>query len=146
VGGEWTLFGQLHRAVHYVLIVVCSICVRTSAGYRVLDKFEELALSCGHLDGVDFNCDSELGGISVIDNTCWLRFSSCSRLWMHFHPCFCCPRHASCLQKMAQHHLRDTMVAAPKCKACAKSVYPIEKIEYNGQIFHQECFKCLKCK
>jgi hypothetical protein len=35
---------------------------------------------------------------------------------------------------------------APKCKACGKSVFPMEKIEYDNQIFHEACFKCQKCK
>lgn len=33
-----------------------------------------------------------------------------------------------------------------KCHACGKSVYPMEKLEYDGQSFHKACLKCESCK
>jgi len=37
-------------------------------------------------------------------------------------------------------------ISAPKCVTCKESVYPQEKIEYDGQIFHTLCFKCTECR
>jgi hypothetical protein len=33
-----------------------------------------------------------------------------------------------------------------KCQVCGKSVYPMEKLEYDGQSFHKACLKCETCK
>ncbi|CAI5488240.1 unnamed protein product [Closterium sp. Naga37s-1] len=33
-----------------------------------------------------------------------------------------------------------------KCKACAKTVYPMEQLTANGIIFHRACFRCAHCK
>lgn len=35
---------------------------------------------------------------------------------------------------------------APKCKYCSESVYPNEKIDYDGVSYHTSCFKCQNCK
>lgn len=32
------------------------------------------------------------------------------------------------------------------CQVCSKSVYPMEKLEVEGLIFHKFCFKCETCK
>lgn len=36
--------------------------------------------------------------------------------------------------------------AAPKCKRCNLSVYPMERVDYDAGTYHQLCFKCLNCK
>jgi cysteine/glycine-rich protein len=33
-----------------------------------------------------------------------------------------------------------------KCKICDKTAYPNESLEYDKQLFHKTCFKCLNCK
>jgi len=33
-----------------------------------------------------------------------------------------------------------------KCKQCAGTVYASERIDYDGNTWHQDCFKCLDCK
>jgi len=35
---------------------------------------------------------------------------------------------------------------ASKCQVCAKSVYPMEKLEVDGLVFHKLCLKCETCK
>jgi cysteine/glycine-rich protein len=32
-----------------------------------------------------------------------------------------------------------------KCKRCDKNVYRVDKMEYEGDVFHKACFKCLTC-
>jgi len=32
------------------------------------------------------------------------------------------------------------------CKVCGKVAYPQESLEYDKQLFHKTCFKCLNCK
>jgi len=34
----------------------------------------------------------------------------------------------------------------PKCASCNESVYPIDKIEVNNQLYHKNCVKCGQCK
>eukprot|EP01089_Gocevia_fonbrunei_P001691 TRINITY_DN1157_c0_g1_i1.p1 TRINITY_DN1157_c0_g1~~TRINITY_DN1157_c0_g1_i1.p1 ORF type:complete len:161 (+),score=47.48 TRINITY_DN1157_c0_g1_i1:91-573(+) len=34
----------------------------------------------------------------------------------------------------------------PKCGLCAKTVYPMEKMDGAGLTWHKGCFKCTKCK
>jgi cysteine/glycine-rich protein len=36
--------------------------------------------------------------------------------------------------------------AAPKCEKCQKTVYPMERQDYDGIAYHKTCFKCLKCQ
>jgi len=38
------------------------------------------------------------------------------------------------------------MAANPKCPACSKTVYPMEKIDGAGKTWHKGCFKCSRCK
>lgn len=33
-----------------------------------------------------------------------------------------------------------------KCKACEKTVYPVEQISADGVAYHKSCFKCSHCK
>jgi len=33
-----------------------------------------------------------------------------------------------------------------KCQVCTKSVYPMEKLEVDGLVFHKSCLKCETCK
>ncbi|XP_065051037.1 serine/arginine repetitive matrix protein 2-like [Rhopilema esculentum] len=33
-----------------------------------------------------------------------------------------------------------------KCNSCGKTVYPMEKLEADGRMFHKFCFKCTECK
>jgi len=33
-----------------------------------------------------------------------------------------------------------------KCDACAKTVYPTERIAANGKVMHKPCFRCCTCK
>ena len=33
-----------------------------------------------------------------------------------------------------------------KCKACSKTVYPMELVSADGIDFHKSCFKCTHCK
>ena len=33
-----------------------------------------------------------------------------------------------------------------KCLVCNKSVYPVEKIEADGKVYHKACFRCAICK
>jgi len=35
---------------------------------------------------------------------------------------------------------------APKCEVCSKSVFPMEKLVVDGNVFHKVCFKCHDCK
>uniref|UniRef100_A0A7S0CXD8 LIM zinc-binding domain-containing protein n=1 Tax=Amorphochlora amoebiformis TaxID=1561963 RepID=A0A7S0CXD8_9EUKA len=35
---------------------------------------------------------------------------------------------------------------APKCRVCKKSVYAMELMKYDDQIYHKTCFRCLECK
>lgn len=32
-----------------------------------------------------------------------------------------------------------------KCTTCSKTVYPMEKLEANGEVYHKFCFRCLTC-
>ena len=34
---------------------------------------------------------------------------------------------------------------AEYCAACEKKVYPLEKVETGGRLFHKQCFRCLQC-
>lgn len=34
---------------------------------------------------------------------------------------------------------------APQCGKCSKSVYPMERQDYDSIAYHKVCFKCLKC-
>eukprot|EP00794_Sanderia_malayensis_P016945 gene16945-18652_t len=36
--------------------------------------------------------------------------------------------------------------ASNKCDVCGKTVYPMEKLEADGHIYHKFCFKCTECK
>jgi hypothetical protein len=33
-----------------------------------------------------------------------------------------------------------------KCKACEKTVYPMELLSADGVAYHKTCFKCFHCK
>ena len=33
-----------------------------------------------------------------------------------------------------------------KCKACEKTVYPVELLSADGVSYHKSCFKCSHCK
>lgn len=33
-----------------------------------------------------------------------------------------------------------------KCKACEKTVYPVELLSADGISYHKSCFKCTHCK
>ncbi|KAK7863136.1 hypothetical protein R5R35_002016 [Gryllus longicercus] len=33
----------------------------------------------------------------------------------------------------------------PLCFTCNEKVYPLEKVETSGKIFHKQCFRCLQC-
>ncbi|XP_022156896.1 LIM domain-containing protein WLIM2b-like [Momordica charantia] len=33
-----------------------------------------------------------------------------------------------------------------KCKACEKTVYPVDQLSADGVAFHKSCFKCSHCK
>ncbi|RID65158.1 hypothetical protein BRARA_D00375 [Brassica rapa] len=33
-----------------------------------------------------------------------------------------------------------------KCKACEKTVYPVELLSADGVSYHKSCFKCTHCK
>ncbi|KAL3732337.1 hypothetical protein ACJRO7_029066 [Eucalyptus globulus] len=33
-----------------------------------------------------------------------------------------------------------------KCKACEKTVYPVEQLSADGVAYHKSCFKCSHCK
>ncbi|KAH0979646.1 hypothetical protein GBA52_006823 [Prunus armeniaca] len=33
-----------------------------------------------------------------------------------------------------------------KCKACEKTVYPVEELSADGVSYHKACFKCTHCK
>lgn len=33
-----------------------------------------------------------------------------------------------------------------KCKACEKTVYPVEQLNADGVAYHKSCFKCSHCK
>ncbi|CAN6568911.1 unnamed protein product [Malus baccata var. baccata] len=33
-----------------------------------------------------------------------------------------------------------------KCKACEKTVYPVEELSADGISYHKSCFKCTHCK
>ena len=33
-----------------------------------------------------------------------------------------------------------------KCKACDKTVYPVEQLSADGVSYHKSCFKCTHCK
>lgn len=33
-----------------------------------------------------------------------------------------------------------------KCKACDKTVYPVEQLSADGVSYHKSCFKCSHCK
>lgn len=36
-------------------------------------------------------------------------------------------------------------VASSKCPCCAKTAYPMESVEVNGETYHKGCFKCVTC-
>lgn len=36
--------------------------------------------------------------------------------------------------------------SAPKCFRCSKTVYPAETTQYEGNLFHTNCFKCTSCQ
>ena len=36
-------------------------------------------------------------------------------------------------------------VVNPKCKKCDKSVYPMEKVAVESDVFHKTCFRCGEC-
>ena len=45
---------------------------------------------------------------------------------------------------------RDSPAGAPgasrdACQACAKTVYAMERLDADGQVFHKHCFKCSQC-
>nr|ABS50363.1 LIM domain protein variant [Cyathostominae sp. JM-2007a] len=52
------------------------------------------------------------------------------------------------LQKMKSAFTRDmTADEAPKeCAVCGKTVYPVERVFANKQLYHNQCFKCSKCE
>jgi len=33
-----------------------------------------------------------------------------------------------------------------ECPVCSKKVYPMEKIQIDGKLFHRNCFRCNHCK
>lgn len=33
-----------------------------------------------------------------------------------------------------------------ECPLCTKKVYPMEKIQIDGNAFHKNCFRCNHCK
>ncbi|KAK6012170.1 LIM domain protein, partial [Ostertagia ostertagi] len=36
---------------------------------------------------------------------------------------------------------------APKdCAVCGRTVYPVERVFANKQLYHNQCFKCAKCE
>lgn len=35
--------------------------------------------------------------------------------------------------------------AADKCVACTKTVYPMEKLQADGSVYHKSCFRCAEC-
>ncbi|XP_064602387.1 uncharacterized protein LOC135468200 isoform X2 [Liolophura sinensis] len=41
---------------------------------------------------------------------------------------------------------RFRAVQAEKCAACQKTVYAMEKMEFNKNVYHKTCFKCSHCK
>ncbi|VDO83918.1 unnamed protein product [Heligmosomoides polygyrus] len=57
------------------------------------------------------------------------------------------PRHAD-MQKMKAAFNQDmTVDEAPKdCAVCGKTVYPVERVFANKQLYHNQCFKCSKCE
>ena len=32
------------------------------------------------------------------------------------------------------------------CLTCGKTVYPMEKMSHDNNVFHKDCFKCAECK
>lgn len=38
-----------------------------------------------------------------------------------------------------------SVVASSKCPCCAKTAYPMESVEVNGETYHKGCFKCVTC-
>ncbi|KAK3921253.1 LIM domain and actin-binding protein 1 [Frankliniella fusca] len=34
---------------------------------------------------------------------------------------------------------------AEYCDSCGKKVYPLEKVETGGKLFHRGCFRCMQC-
>ena len=38
-----------------------------------------------------------------------------------------------------------SVVASSKCPCCAKTAYPMESVEVNGDTYHKGCFKCVTC-
>ena len=38
-----------------------------------------------------------------------------------------------------------SVVASSKCPVCAKTAYPMESVEVNGENYHKGCFKCVTC-
>ncbi|VDM54301.1 unnamed protein product, partial [Angiostrongylus costaricensis] len=52
------------------------------------------------------------------------------------------------IKKMKAAFNRDmTADDAPKdCAVCGKTVYPVERIFANKQLYHNQCFKCSKCE
>jgi hypothetical protein len=35
---------------------------------------------------------------------------------------------------------------SPKCSRCGKTAYPQESVTYSNQLYHNDCFRCGKCK
>jgi cysteine/glycine-rich protein len=33
-----------------------------------------------------------------------------------------------------------------KCKACEKTVYPVDQLSADGTSYHKACFRCSHCK
>jgi len=33
-----------------------------------------------------------------------------------------------------------------KCKACEKTVYPVDQLSADGTAYHKACFRCSHCK
>ena len=33
-----------------------------------------------------------------------------------------------------------------ECPVCTKKVYPMEKVQIDGKLFHKNCFRCNHCK
>ncbi|PIO61004.1 hypothetical protein TELCIR_17487, partial [Teladorsagia circumcincta] len=52
------------------------------------------------------------------------------------------------MQKVKAAFNRDmTADEAPKdCAVCGRTVYPVERIFANKQLYHNQCFKCSKCE